>query len=113
MLKRIREIAALLEEDDDGYVDAVEAQLAAIEDPELTPSAQILRHLQTEGASFFELALETSRRQHRYFSALRLSAEKEAWLEELARESLDRQARLEAESGQPFADYLRDYFARV
>ena len=112
-LKRIREIAALLEEDDDGYIDAVEAQLAAIEDPELTPSAQILRHLQTEGASFFELALETSRQQHRYFSALRLPAEKEAWLEELARESLERQARLEAESGQPFADYLRDCFARV
>ena len=113
VLTGIREIAALLDEDDDGYVDSVEAQLAAVEEPELTPSAQILRHLQTEGASFFELALETSRQQHRYFSALRLPAEKEAWLEELARESLERQARLEAESGQPFADYLRDYFARV
>lgn len=116
LLVGIGAVAALLDEGDDGdngYVDAVEAQMAAVEDPDLTPSAQILRHLKTEGASFFELVLETSRQQHRYFSALRLPAEKEAWLNELARESLERQARLEAESGQPFADYLKDYFARV
>ena len=113
VLAGVREIAALLDEGDDGYVDAVDIQLAAIAEPERTPSAQILRQLRTEGASFFELALETSRQQHRYFAALRLPAEKEAWLEELARESLARQARLEAESNQPFADYLRDYVARV
>ena len=113
VLAEIREIAALLDEDDDGYVDSVEAQVAAAQDPERTPSAQILQHMRSEGASFFELALETSRRQHRYFSALTLPSGKEAWLDELARESLERQARLEAESGQPFADYLRDCFARA
>ena len=113
VLAGICEIAALLDEDDDGYVDSVEAQLAAVEDPELTPSGLILGHLQTERASFFELALETSRQQHRYFSELRLPAGKEAWLDELARDSLERQARLEAESEKTFEDYLRDYFARV
>lgn len=116
-LAGIRQVAALLDEneddDDDGYVDSVDAQWAAVEDPELTPSGQILRHLQTEGVSFFELAQETSRQQHRYFSELRLPAGKEAWLDELARESLEEQARLEAESEQTFEDYLRDYFARV
>ena len=113
VLTGTRGIAALLDEDGDGYVDSVEAQLAAAGDPELTPSAQILRHLQTEGASFFELALETSRQQHRYFSELRLPAAKEAWLDELARESLKQQARLEGESEKTFEDYLRDYFTRV
>ena len=113
VLAGVREVAALLNEGDDGYVDAVDLQLAAIAESELTPSAQILRHLRTEGASFFELALETSRQQRRYFASLRLPAEKEAWFEELARESLAQQARLEADSSQPFADYLRDYFARV
>lgn len=113
VLARIREIAAVLDENDDGYVDSVEAQLASAEDPERTPSAQILQHMRSEGASFFELALETSRQQHRYFSALKLPAEKEAWLGKLARDSLNEQVRLEADSGQPFADYLRDYFARV
>ena len=113
VLADIGQIAALLDDDDDSYADSVEVQLASAEDPELTPSAQILRHMRSGGASFFELALETSRRQHRYFSALTLPSEKEAWLDELARESLERQSRLEADSGQPFADYLRDYFARV
>jgi len=113
LLAEIREIAALLDEDDDGYVDSVEAQVASVQDPERTPSAQILQHIRTGGASFFELALETSRRQHRYFLELKLPAGKEAWLDELARESLEQQARLEAESGQSFEDYLRQYFSEV
>ena len=69
--------------------------------------------LRAEGASFFELALETSRQQHRYFSELGQPAEKGAWLEEVARESLEQQARLEADSHQSFAEYLREYFAQV
>ena len=113
LLAGIGEIAALLDEDDDAYVDSVEAQLAAAGDPEQTPSAQILQHMRSEGASFFELAMETSRRQHRYFSTLGLPAEKEAWLDKLTHESLERQARLEADSGQSFEDYLGEYFARV
>ena len=55
VLAEIGEIAALLDEDDDGYADSVEAQLASAEDPERTPSAQILQHMRSEGASFFEL----------------------------------------------------------
>ena len=113
VLAGIRQVAALLDEDDGGYVAAVDAQLASVAMPELTPSARILHHMRSEGASFFELALETSRQQHGYFSTLRLPAEKEAWLKKLARESVARQTGLEAESGPPFADFLRDHFARV
>ena len=112
-LAGVREIAALLDEDDDGYVRSVDEQLATVDEPERTPSAQILQQLRAEGASFFELALETSRQQHRYFSELRQPPEKAAWLEEVASESLEQQARLEADSRQSFADYLREYFAQV
>ena len=112
-LERVRDVAAMLDENEEGYVAAVDAQLDAIADSGLTPSARILRHLRDEGASFFELALDTSRNHHGYFAGLRLSAEKRAWLEQLTSESLTEQERLEAESRQPFADYLKDYFARV
>ena len=112
-LAGVREIAALLDEADDGYVRSVDEQLATVDEPERTPSAQILQQLRAEGASFFELALETSRQQHRYFSELRQPPEKAAWLEEVARESLEQQARLEADSQQSFEDYLREYLAQV
>ena len=112
-LAGVREIAALLDEADDGHVRSVDEQLAAVDEPERTPSAQILQRMRAGGASFFELALETSRQQHRYFSELGQPVEKVAWLEEVARESLEQQARLEADSGQPFAEYLREYFAQV
>ena len=112
-LAGIREVAALLDEDGGSYAAAVDSQRETVANPELTPSARILHHMRSEGASFFELALETSRQQHRYFAELRLPAEKEAWLEELARESLEQQALLEAEPEKTFEDYLRDYFARA
>ena len=112
-LASIREVAALLDEDGGSYAAAVDSQRETVANPELTPSARILHHMRSEGASFFELALETSRQQHRYFAELRLPAEKEAWLEELARESLEQQALLEAEPEKTFEDYLRDYFARA
>ena len=41
-LERVRDVAALLDEDREDYVDAVDAQLAAIDDSGLTPAAQIL-----------------------------------------------------------------------
>ncbi len=113
VLDRLREVAAMLDKDGAGYLDSVQAQVAAVEDPDRTPSGRMLRHLRDEGASFFELTLETSRQQHRYFSELRLPAEKEEWLDRLAADSLKEQARLESGASEPFADYLSDYFARV
>ena len=103
----------MLDANGEGYVDAVDVQLAAIEDSGLTPSARILRRLRDEGASFFELTLETSRSHQRYFSALQLPVEKKAWLEKLSADSLAEQQRLEALPRQPFSEYLEDYFARV
>ncbi len=113
LLEPIRQIATLLDVDGEGYLDAVDAQIAAVADPELTPSAQILAQMRDDGSSFFELALETSRETRRYFASLELSRNKRAWLERLSVDSLAEQRRVEAQTERPFAEYLRDYFAHV
>ena len=112
-LETVCEIATILDVDNEGYSDAADAQLAAIEEPDLTPSAQILSHMRDAGVGFLEFTLESARAHGQYFSSLPPAPEKQDLLRGLAAESLGEQERLEAESGQPFAEYLQEYFQRV
>jgi len=113
VLEPVREIAAALDAGDEGYVSAVDAQIAAVSDPELTPSAQILSHMRDAGANFLEFTLESSRAHGRYFSSLQLTPEKRSLLTRLAAESLEAQRRLEEHPVQPFEAYLREYSEHV
>jgi len=113
VLAPVRDIAAALDADEEGYLSAVDAQIAAVSEPELTPSAQILRHMRDAGASFLDFTLESSRAHGRYFASLSLTPEKRGLLQRLANDSLREQGRLEARSEQPFDEYLQDYFHRV
>ena len=113
VLEPVREIAAALDASDEGYVSAADAQIAAVSDPELTPSAQILSHMRDAGANFLEFTLESSSAHGRYFSSLQLTPEKRSLLNRLAAESLEEQRRLEERSAQPFEAYLRQYAEHV
>jgi glutamate--cysteine ligase len=109
----VREVAELLDGDAQGYVAAVDAAAEALRDPERTPSARLLHALRVERASFFEYTLELARSHAAYFLDFELSSAREEALGETARRSL---ADAEAAAGQdprPFAQYLRDYFART
>lgn len=113
VLEPVREIAAILDADEEGYVSAANAQIAAVMDPELTPSAQILDQMREAGASFLEFTLESARAHSRYFASLTLTPEKRDMLHRLATESVQEQRHLEEHSEQPFDQYLEEYFRRV
>ena len=113
ILKPMREIAAVLDADEEGYLSAAHAQIAAASEPQLTPSAQLLSHMRSAGASFMEFALEASRAHALYFSSLQSSPEKLELLRGLAAESVREQQRLEALPQQPFDEYLRAYAERA
>ncbi|RPI62331.1 MAG: glutamate--cysteine ligase, partial [Lysobacterales bacterium] len=107
----IREVAALLDADAEGYVAAVDAADEALRDPERTPSAALLAALRSERASFFEYTLALARAHAAYFRDFGLSTAREQALVEAARRSIHDAEALEAQNSRPFADYLRDYFA--
>ena len=107
----VAEIAAILDADGEGYVDAVELAQAALREPERTPSAALLRDLKAEHATFFEYALALAHGHREYFLGLGLGAEQERRLEDLAAESLAEVAVLERVPSPPFDAYLRGYFA--
>lgn len=93
------------------YGSSLEAQRAAVEDPDRTPSALMLAQMRANGESFHEFAARMSRTYQRFFRQKEVSPERAALLEREAQESLRRQARMEADDGEPFEHFLERYFA--
>ena len=94
------------------YAAALAAQAVKVNDVALTPSARLMREMQTGGESFFELALRMSNLHKSYF--LELYPPNEQRLAELrseAEESLRAQQEVEAKDAMSFEQYLHKYLA--
>jgi glutamate--cysteine ligase len=111
-----REMLAVAELLDSGkekvHTDAVEQQIAALENPDLTPSAKFIGELADNQQSVFEYAMELSRRYAEYFQALPtdMNAHQNMLFDE-SRDSLRRQAEVEAADTVSFDAYLEQYFS--
>jgi glutamate--cysteine ligase len=113
LVDRIQEVAALLDVEGEGYLAAVEAQRAALLEPDLTPSAQILEDIREKGQSFLEFTLDLSKAHADYFCHLRLPPEKMKLFTDQAERSLERAQALEQLPGPTFEDYLAGYFGKI
>jgi glutamate--cysteine ligase len=114
ILKKVIAVAELIDRgsERDDYVQAVNAQIALVEDPELTPSARILQDLQDKNSGFFHYALDAANSHQQYFATL--EQEDSRWLKlfaDEAIESLQHQAEIEAADSISFDEYLRRYFS--
>ena len=94
------------------YRQALQQQLERVDDPEQTPSAQMLKTMRERGEGFFHFAQRLSLQHHAYFRSLSLAADTRDRLRAEAEASLQRQARIEAETQPPFERFLADYFAQ-
>jgi glutamate--cysteine ligase len=113
LLREVAAVAELLDADGTGYVAAVELAVAALNEPERTPSAALLSALRSEQASFFEYTLALARSHAAYFHELTLGAEREASLATTAARSLAAAEALGRAQAPSFEKYLEDYFAAV
>jgi len=110
---RILDVAALLDAGrSNGTVAAVEAQMCAIEDSTLTPSARMIAELEDTGQSFLDYAMSTGREYADYFRAMdaELNTNWQMLVNE-SRESLERQAAIEAADTLSFDQYVEKYCA--
>ncbi len=114
-LDRIAMLADVLDADDPAkpYSRAVAAQRAAVEEPERTPSAQVLREMRENRETFFEFARRQSEQHKHYFDRHPASPFRMAELDEVAAQSWQRQAELEATETGTFEDYLDAYFSQT
>ena len=94
------------------YKAALNAELPAIRDPELTLSAQVLRHMRDNKESFFHFAMNQCEQHNRHFREVCMPPERIDFLDEEARRSLQQQAEIETSDRIPFDQYLQQYFAQ-
>jgi glutamate--cysteine ligase len=94
------------------YAAAVQTQRQKLTQPELTPSAQVLRDINTSGGSFFSQTMMLAEQHRRYFAERPLSAEAQALFNQQAASSHQQQQDLEREQQLPFEAYLANYYAQ-
>ena len=108
----MRPIAELLDTGESGYVDALEQQIAAVADANLTPSARLLQELEQSGSSFADFGLALARDYSNYFGELAsdFNNHHEIFAGE-AEASLQRQADIETADTLELDEYLKSYYA--
>ena len=89
------------------YKDALQAQLAKVQDSSLCPSAKVLQLLKDTGQSFVDFTYEQSLAHKQTLLQHQLDATTRAALEAEATQSIEQQNSIEAaEADQPFEEYL-------
>ena len=106
LLDELLPVAALLDTDNEGYVAAIEAQRAALVDPNVTPSARFLAAMREHGGGFFDYVRSLAAAHREYLLALPVNAERERAFDALAGESLAAAHALERDRRVGFDEYL-------
>ena len=114
LLAGIQQVAALLDaaHGTDLYGASLRHQAAKVADPELTPSARVLREMRDQQLPFFRLAMGYSEQWAQYFRQRSLSPQVQAAYQEETRRSLAAQQAVEQADLVGFDQYLANYFAQ-
>ena len=106
------EVAVLLDASDSGqdiYQATCNLQRTKLDNPALTPSAQILSAMQNEKVPFFRFTMNQGIAHKAHFASLPLTADEQAAFAESVSESLRQQAVIEAADTLSFDDFLAEY----
>ncbi|MGH8308065.1 MAG: glutamate--cysteine ligase [Gammaproteobacteria bacterium] len=108
-------ICEILDSDDarKPYRVSLQARREELADPERLPSARILVDMRINGESSFRFAKRLSEKYRDYFRQRRLTPATQQYFEQLARDSLEKQAQIEAANRISFDEYLKQYFAQT
>jgi glutamate--cysteine ligase len=114
LLDQIEDAATLLDaqRDDAAHHASLDRQRAKLRDPNCTPSARVLDALRAHDNSFMKFSLAQSHAHAKQFRARPLTPAQLDEFSELARNSIDEQARIEHSQTGSFDDYIEAYRAR-
>lgn len=113
VLDAMESVAELLDGGSGGpYAESLVLQRAKIREPELTPSARMLREMRERREDFFDHAYRVSSAHRAALQGRELSPEHESLFARLAAESTAHQAEIEAADDVDFDTFLARYFAQ-
>lgn len=114
IMESIRPICEILDADnpDKPYKRALEQQQRLVENPDLTPSAQVLAKMSETKQCFGDFGVTASAEHEAYFKELSLDAAKMQTFQQMAIVSLQQQHELEANDQLGLDEFLARYFAQ-
>lgn len=114
IVQTLQPIAQWLDSANDGalYTRSLEQQRKKFENPDLTPSAQLLKGIH-EAGSFFEHAQTLSRQHHELFKSQTIDEAIESRLSHEVSESISKQQSMEKNSQGRFEDFLDAYLSQI
>jgi len=114
LIDALRPIALLLDAEHGGsdYTATLHEQLAKIADPELTPSARVLREMREQDQTFFRLGMNYSEHWARYFRERTLAPDIEREFQDMTTRSLREQREIEQSDAIGFEQYLHKFYSQ-
>ena len=108
-------VADLLDQNknDISYRDILSHYKARVDDPDMTPSAQILKKMRENKEGFFHFSLRKSEEHLDYFKQLKLTSDQTLFFQNLTSESLKKQKDIEVSDKVRFEDFLAEYFSHA
>ncbi|MBV7332174.1 glutamate--cysteine ligase [Chloroflexi bacterium TSY] len=95
------------------YTNALQSQREAVYDPERTPSARMIRIMNENHESFSDFAMRMSRQHQETIRSIPFEDEDAVQFTQMANDSLEKQARLEATDTITFPEYLQKYYDQL
>lgn len=114
LLNNLRPVATLLDtvHEHGDYSATLVEQLAKVADPELTPSARVLREMRERDQTFFRHGMSYSEHWAKHFRERPLAAETETAFRDETEQSLQEQREIEQSDGINFEEYLHRFYAQ-
>jgi len=105
-------VAEFLDTEQKVFSKAVNTAKEKLDNPDLTPSAQLIERMLLENSNYIELGNSVGWENKNYFLNLN-SSESKSWkiLEKAAFDSLSEQRKIEQRDNVSFAIFLKDYFS--
>lgn len=113
LLDDMSPVAGILDQANESstFVKSLCAQRKKLKDVSLTPSAQVLNTLETEGSGYIELMMSLSEKHSRSFFEHGLGDERISYFEQLAQRSIADQLATENNDRNDFDSFLQNYMA--
>ena len=107
--------ADTLDRDEDGtpYQQALQAQQAAVVDPDKTLSAQVLDGMREHNMGYYHFAKHMSQQHQQYFLDLEYDAVQFETYGKTVKQSLQKQRAMEDSNGESFDNFLKRYFSQA
>jgi len=109
------DLCNILDADDTSkpYTASLNAQIAKLNNVELTPSAMVLKSMKEQNLPFFKFAMQQANKHHELFNKRNLADEQQRCFEQASQQSIKEQRLIEESDTIDFDQFLQHYFSQT